>query len=54
MLETEKNDHLIPNCMPYYDNMKTIKHLLLVMIFCKTNFAQSSSVLKLSSKFSIH
>ena len=42
--QQHKDDILHNYCVPYYNTMKTVKHSLLIMIFFKTNFTQSYSV----------
>ena len=33
-------------CVPEYSSIKTIKHSLLIMIFCKTSFKQSYTTVR--------
>ena len=49
-----KPDNLISNCVSYDNSMKTIKHLLLIMIFCKTIFTKSYTTVGPPSYVSIH
>ena len=49
----KKSDSLLSNCVLSYNNMKIIKHSLLIMIFCKTIFIKSYTTVECALTFEL-